>query len=216
MTTYVPARGHVQLKFDPDERLPADTERTMSFKLAEAQGGYAYKAYDDASRAIVERVTAKGFHIDPQTLEITFEKDDWSGPFGAYLEVPGQGRPAFTIGVDHRKRHPVLAPRRYTAGVGSGQAAFPARVSGHAEFNGASYVCIRGRKVYKMTWAVGTAYFTEVFEHSDASAVLRDLKVYDNVLYVAAGETAAYLLMELRGLNPIVAIPTTKPSSSWC
>lgn len=198
MTTATPAikvgtNCDLALKFDPNEGLPSGVPREMGFFLRKTQQGPKdYQAYDDASRAIVELVRAKGFHIDPQTLEVTFEKDDWSGPFGAYQERPGGGRPAFTIGVDHRKRHPVLAPRRYTAGVGSGQAAFPAGISGEEEFNGASYVCIAGRKVYKLTWAVGTAYFTEVFEHSDASAVLRDLKVYDNVLYVAAGETAAY------------------------
>lgn len=191
----VPGNAHVKLAFDPSEVIPNTIAREMGFILAEDRGSPLYRAYDDASRAIVDQVARAGFAIDPQTLEVTYEKSAWDGRFGAYLAVPGDNRPGFTIGVDHRRRYPVLAPRRYLAGKDAAQDALAARMSGAVEFRGNFYICVAGREVYRLdNWSggVGTAYFTQVFQHSDGSAVLRDLVVAGDILYAAAGETAPY------------------------
>ena len=188
----VNANSHVTLEFDSTESIATGTPRKMGFQLVKSTQRYAYQGYDDEPTQLVNEVQSNGFTIFSRSLEILFKKDNWSGPFGAYLERPGQNRPAFTIGVDHRVQRPTLGPRQYTAGVGVGQAAFPARISGFVEFKNESYVCIAGRIVYKLTWAAGSAYFTAVFTHSNANAVLRDLRVCDGYMYVAAGSTAAY------------------------
>jgi len=198
VTTYgynVGANVHTKLTFDGTEGLPAGVSRSMGFKIAKTGQGYDYNAYDDASREVVDQVQRAGFPIDPQTLKIRYQKEDWSGPFGVYKQRPGENRPAFTVGIDHRFNKPLLAPRQYTAGVGSGQTALPARVSAVAEFKGTMYVAIAGRLVYKLdNWSggVGAAYLTLVFTHSNVNAVLRDFVVYNDVLYVAAGESATY------------------------
>jgi hypothetical protein len=191
--------GHVRLKFDPNEGLPAGVPREMGFRLIEQRdGSYAYRAFDDASRHLVSQVQREGFDIDPQTLKITYVKNDWSGGFGAHRQRVGDNRPAFTRGVDHSHKHPILAPREYTMGVDAAQDALPERVTAFIEFDGTgsvlTYVAIYGRKVYKVdNWGtLGEAYLTEVFEHSDGAAILRDFVVYKDTLYVAAGPTAAY------------------------
>jgi hypothetical protein len=187
----------VVISLDPNEAVPAGVIRQVGFKLARGQGNRPIWRSEEYNRAeLAQQVASQGFSVDPNLLKIGFVKNAWNGDFGAYEERPGQNRPALTIGVDHRRRHPTLGPKQYTAGVGSGQSAFGARVSGAIEFKGNHYVCIAGRNVYRMdNWSgsgEGTAYFTSVFQHSNAGAVLRDLKVYDGVLYVAAGETATY------------------------
>jgi hypothetical protein len=191
-----PQNAHLALKFEDEETLPSNILREMGFKLVEREGAPAWRSYDDASRAIVELVNRNGFNIDPQTLEIQKEKNAWDGAFGAYYEPPRGNRLAFTVNVDHRKRHPTLSPRQYTAGLGSGQAAMPARISAAVEYRGVLFVTIAGTRVYKMeNWSgsgEGTAYFTLVFTHSNGSCVFRDLVVHDDVLYAAAGETAVY------------------------
>lgn len=91
-------------------------ETTMGFRLArDEKGRVQYRAYDDAPRLLVQQVQAAGFQIDPATLEMTFEKSAWDGPFGAYTEKPGSNRPAFGIDIDYKRKTPTLAPKRYTA-----------------------------------------------------------------------------------------------------
>jgi len=191
-----PGSSHIKLKFEDEETLPNNILREIGLKIRDGENGPMYRSYDDASRSIVDLVGRNGYAIDPQTLEIQFEKSAWDGPFGAYYERPKGNRPSFTVNVDHRKRHPTLSARQYTAGLGSGQAAMPARISAAVEFRGVLYVAIAGTRVYSLgSWSgsgEGTAFFTLVFTHSNGSAVLRDLVVYDDVLYAAAGETAVY------------------------
>lgn len=192
-----PNSPEIDLEFDAAETLPTGVERRLGFWLARAQGQRPlFSSMDDASRIIVDQVARAGFSIDPQTLECSFIKDAWDGPFGAFKQTAGGNRLAFTNGVDHRKRYSVLAPRTYTAGIGSGQAVLSARITAYVEFKGNLYCTIEGDLIYRLdNWSgsgEGTAYWTEVFDHSDNAMVFRDLVVYDNVIYAAGGETAAY------------------------
>ena len=182
---------HVKLSLDSEEDIDTDTTpREMGLELVQTEGRTLYSAMDDASRPIVDEVRGNGFFIDPQTLQIIFEKTAWNRGFGAYNEVPGANRPSFTIGVDHTRQHPILAPKQYWAGVGSGQADFPSGITAFTEFKDVHYVTA-AEKIYKMEgW--GTPYFTAVKTHTNGNATFRDLFAFNGWLYAAAGTGYAY------------------------
>lgn len=110
LSSAAPANAHIKLAFHTDES-PAPADSSMGFLIGgDDKGRPLYQVIDDAPALLRAQVQAAGFPMDPNTLEIVFEKHDWSGPFGAYEETPGAGRPAFTEGVDTRRKRAILSP----------------------------------------------------------------------------------------------------------
>lgn len=104
----------VVLSYHASETLNSGVPREIGFNLVRDEKGQAvYQAVDTGRAEVIRRVQEAGFTIDPETMEAVFYKDDWSGPFGAYEERPGQNRPALSENADLKGQKPICGPKRY-------------------------------------------------------------------------------------------------------
>lgn len=208
----------VVLAFHASESLAAGTPASIGFRLTKDQNGRPqYSVVDLAPAELVERVRAQGYEVNEQTLEATFFKDRWDGPFGAYEE--GQGRPALTEGIDCKGRHPILAPKRYgmgyktyTATTISFSTTTPGTIldsaNGLAEFKTSDVITITGSASNNGTYNISTGAVAGTIRTTEATAVesagasitvtvtstanINDVKVFANSTYVITAGRRVY------------------------
>jgi len=186
--------AHVQLAFHQNEVLPGNVPRSVPLRIATGEGDILqWHSGLTMPPALASEITRAGFAVDPETLEITFTKNRWDGPFGGYIEEPEHPRPAGTVGMLHSTRWPMLSYLKQTIGVGAGQADLEATVRDMVEFNGELYVQTTERKIYKLeNWSTTPRLTAAVFTHSNASAGGTGLTVHNGILYAAYGHNSSY------------------------